>query len=312
MTVLLAGCLGTSDAGTPGTSGGTGTPGTSSGGNGYGGSGGDANGGSGGNAGNGGTGGNGGAGIGGNGGTGTDGADGASGSGFSDSPGSGSTGSGSAGLAGSGRLTSRTIDLSGVTSVVTGANFVVHLRTGGPARAMVTMDDNLTDRVEATVIGDQLRLGIKPGTSVRNATLSAELTVGRLDRLDTSGASRVMVNPALTGPAVALVVSGASVVTGPVMVGQLLATVSGAGTLALSGQVQDLRFSAAGTSQLPMADLTVRRLDATLSGASHATVAVTDTLAAQAAGVSVLRYRGAPSVTRSQTSGVSSIVRDSP
>lgn len=292
---LLAGCLGTSAGGTSGTAG-TGTSGTSSsGGNGYGGNGGDANGGDGGNGGNGGIGGNGGDGYGGQG-------DGGNGGSFSD-PGA---------VTGSGRLTSRTIDLSGVTSVVTGAHFVVHLRTGGPARATVTMDDNLTDRVEATVIGDQLRLGIKPGMSVRNATLSAEVTVGQLDRLGTSGASRVMFNPALTSPALQLVLSGASAVTGPVTVGQVQATVSGAGTLALSGQVQDLRFSAAGGSQLQLADLMVRHLDAMLSGASHATVAVTDTLAAQAAGASVLRYSGTPSVTRSQTSGVSSIVRDSP
>lgn len=301
---LLAGCLGTSAAGTSGTAG-TGTPGTSSsGGNGYGGAGGDANGG---------TGGNGGTGYGGNGGSahgdngadgrdGADGVDGAPGGSFSD-PGA---------VAGSGRLTSRTIDLSGVTSVVAGANFVVHLRMGAPARATITMDDNLTDRVEATVIGDQLRLGIKPGMSVRNATLSAEVTVGQLDRLGTSGASRVMLNPALTSPALQLIVSGTSAVTGPVAVGQVQATVSGAGTLALSGQVQDLRFSVAGASQLSLADLTVRHLDAMLSGASHATVTVTDTLAAQAAGASVLRYRGTPSITRSQTSGISSITADSP
>jgi hypothetical protein len=174
------------------------------------------------------------------------------------------------------------------------------------------MDDNLTDRVTATVVGDQLRLGIKPGMSVRNATLSAEVTVGHLDRLGTSGASRVMLNPALTSPALQLAVSGTSAVTGPVAVGEVQAGVSGTGMLALSGQVQDLRFSAAGASQLPLADLAVRHLDATLSGVSHATVTVTDTLAAQGAGASVLRYRGAPSVTRSQTSGMSSIVRDLP
>lgn len=304
----LAGCLGTSAGGAPGT-GGTGSPGTSSsGGNGYGGNGGDANGGgTGGNGGNG-YGGWGGNGYGGNGGNGTDGRDGVDGVGedgggrFSD-PGA---------VAGSGRLTTRTVDLSGVTSVVAEANFVVHLRTGRSAQAAITMDDNLTDRVAATVTGGQLRLGIKPGMSVRNATLSADVTVGQLDRLVTVGASRVMLDPALTSPALQLNIAGTSAITGPVTVGQVQATVSGAGTLALSGTVQQLSFSAAGASQLPLAELTVRYLDARLSGASHAAVTVTDTVAAQAAGASVLRYRGNPSVTRSQTSGMSSIVRDSP
>ena len=298
----LAGCLGTSAGGTPGT-GGTGT--SSSGGNGYGGNGGDANGGgTGGNGGNGygGWGGNGYGGNGGNGADGRDGVDGTGGGSFSD-PGA---------VAGSGRLTTRTVDLSGVTSVVAEANFVVHLRTGRSAQAAVTMDDNLADRVAATVTGGQLRLGIKPGMSVRNATLSADVTVGQLDRLATAGASRVMLDPTLTSPALHLNIAGTSAITGPVMVGRVQATVSGAGTLALSGNVAQLSFSAAGASQLPLADLTVRYLDAMLSGASHATVTVTDTLAVQAAGASVLRYRGNPSVTRSQTSGMSSIVPDSP
>jgi hypothetical protein len=302
----LAGCLGTSAGGTAGM-GGTGSPGTSSssGGNGYGGNGGDANGGgTGGNGGNGygGWGGNGYGGNSGNGADGRDGVDGTGGGSFSD-PGA---------VAGSGRLTTRTIDLSGVTSVVAEANFVVHLRTGRSAQAAVTMDDNLTDRVAATVTDGQLRLGIKPGMSVRNATLSADVTVGQLDRLATAGASRVMLDPTLTSPALYLNIAGTSAITGPVMVGRVQATVSGAGTLALSGDVAQLSFSAAGASQLPLADLTVRYLDATLSGASHATVTVTDTLAVQAAGASVLRYRGNPSVTRSQTSGMSSIVPDSP
>ncbi len=312
----LAGCLGTSAGGTPG-SGGTGSPGTgNSGGNGYGGNGGDANGagGTGGNGGNG-YGGWGGNGYGGNGGKGADGRDGADGA-------DGVGGAGGAGfsdpaaVAGSGRLTTRTIDLTGVTSVVTGANFVVRLRMGGPpqapGQATVTMDDNLTDRVEATVTGGQLRLGIKPGMSVRNATLSADVAVSRLDRLATAGASRVMLDPALTSPALQLGIAGTSAITGPVAVGRVQATVSGAGTLTLSGDVQELRFNASGASRLPLADLTVRYLDATLSGASQATVTVTDTLAAQAAGASMLRYRGNPNVTHSQTSGMSSIVRDSP
>jgi hypothetical protein len=290
MTGLLAGCLGTSGGPSSGP-GSTGTAGTSGGGNGYGG-----------NAGSGGNGGNGYGGWGGNGYGGTGGnADGGADV-FSDA----------VAVAGSGRLISRPIDLSGVTSVITEANFVVHLRTGGPGRAVVTMDDNLADRVDATVTGDQLRLGIKPGTSVRDATLSAELTVRQLDRLATSGASRVILTPTVINSALQLVVSGASAVTGGVSIGRLQAAVSGAGTLGLSGQAQDLRLSAAGASRLPLADLTVRSLDATLSGASHVTITVNETLAAQATGASVLRYRGTPNVTRSQTSGISSLVQDSP
>jgi hypothetical protein len=275
-TALLAGCLGTSADGGIGGNGGDG----------YGGWGGDGYGGNGGNA---------------NGRAGADGAPGAASGGFSDP----------AAVAGSGRLISRTIDLSEVTSVVAEADFVVHLRAGGPAQAIVTMDDNLADRVDSTVTGDQLRLGIKPGRSVRNATLSADVTVGRLDRLAVSAASRGVLTSTINTPRLQVVVSGAGSVTGPIQIGSVEADVSGAGTLGLSGQVGNLRLQAAGAGRLPLADLIVRHLDATLSGASRTVVTVSDTLAVEATGASMLRYRGTPEITRSQTSGMSSIMADS-
>jgi hypothetical protein len=299
--VLLAGCLGISTSGTGG--------GTTSGGHGYGGQGGSADGGQGGAGGKGGDGGDGhggwgGNGYGGNGGS-ADGADGVEGA-----PGGSYSGTGS--VVGSGRLTSRLIGLSGVTSVVVGAGFVVHLGSGGPAQATITMDDNLTDRIQATVAGGQLRLGLLPGMNVRNATLTAQVTVDHLDRLDTSGVSRVVVVSAPAGPALELVATGTSQVTGPTRVDRVTATASGAATLALSGQARDLHLSGAGTSRLLLADLAVRNLDVVLSGTSHATVTVNDTLAAQTTGASALRYRGTPNITRQHNSGVSSITRDSP
>jgi Putative auto-transporter adhesin, head GIN domain len=300
MTALLAGCLGTSAGPSPGSAG-TGTPGTSRPGAGD-------------NGGNGGRGGDGGDGYGGWGGNGYggDGGDADGKPGAQGAPGAPGGGFANSTVTGSGRLTSRTIDLSGVTSVVAGAHFVVHLRIGGPAQAAVAMDDNLVDRVEATVIGETLRLGIKPGMSVRDATLSADVTVGRLDRLASSAASRVVLTSAITSPALQVDMSGASSITGPISVGQAQAEVSGAANLGLSGQVQDLHLRAAGASRLPLAGLTVGNLDATLSGASHAVVTVSDTLAVQASGASVLRYRGMPHITRSQTAGMSSVVPDSP
>lgn len=308
--VLLAGCLGTS-------TGGTDSGVTDSGGTGVGGQGGSADGGRGGAGGSGGDGGNGyggrgGNGYGGNGGSadGGDGAPGADGAdGVDGAPGDSYPGTGS--VVGSGRLTSRLIGLSGVNSVVVGAGFVVRVGTGTTEQATITMDDNLTDRIDATVTGDQLRLGLTPGAPVRNATLAAEVTVNQLDRLATSGASRVVLALAPTGPALHLVATGASEVAGPIRVDRLQATVSGAATLALSGQARDVHLDGAGASRLLLADLAVRNLDVVLSGTSHATVTVSDTLAVRASGASGLRYRGTPNIIRQQTSGVSSIARDS-
>jgi putative autotransporter adhesin-like protein len=213
-------------------------------------------------------------------------------------------------VTGSGKLTTRTIDLSGVTSVVAGADFTVQLKAVGAEQAKVTMDDNLVDRVEATVSGHELRLGLKPGSNVRNATLRAEVTVNHLNRLAANGASHATLDSPVSGSALQLVVEGASQITGPVAVERLDASESGASVLTLSGRAGSMRLESVGTSQLHGSDLAVDDLDAVLSGVSQATLTVNKTLAVTADGVSVLRYRGNPTITRQETSGVSSVVAD--
>jgi putative peptide zinc metalloprotease protein len=255
-------------------------------------------------------GGNGGNGNGGNGGDGVVGAPGVHGANGADGA-SGGSSSGSGSVADSGHLTSRVIALSGVTSVVVGASFAVRVTVGEPEQATIRIDDNRIDRVAATVTDGTLRLGLKPGSNVRNTTLFAEITVRHLDRLSTSGTSQVTLLSPVTGPALQLVTSGASKVTGPLKVDHLKASQSGASVLALSGHAGDLYLRAAGISRLLGPELTVEDLHAQLSGASQATVAVNGALATTAEGTSVLRYHGTPSIIRRQAFGASSIVSDS-
>ncbi|MGH3933190.1 MAG: GIN domain-containing protein [Pseudonocardiaceae bacterium] len=210
-------------------------------------------------------------------------------------------------MTGSRHLTSRQLDLSSVTDLVVGAGFVVRVQLGKAERATIWMDDNLADLVDATVTDGRLRLGLKPNVNVRNATLAAEITVRNLDQLTASGASQVTLAPELTADALGLEASGASHITGRLRVEAVVAAASGASMLALSGYVGHLTLHATGTSELQLSELAARHLDVVLSGASCAAVAVSDTLAAQTSGASVLRYSGAPRITREQTSGASSI-----
>jgi hypothetical protein len=115
----------------------------------------------------------------------------------------------------------------------------------------------------------------------------------------------------VTGPTLYLVVEGSSKITGALDVDRLEASESGAGVLTLSGRAGALHLNLGGASRLLGSELAVADLDAVLSGASQATIAVSNTLAVTADGASVLRYRGNPSITRQETSGVSSIVPDS-
>jgi hypothetical protein len=71
----------------------------------------------------------------------------------------------------------------------------------------------------------------------------------------------------------------------------------------LSGHVKTLQLSGSGAGQLRLSDLTANTVEAELSGASNAEVPVSNTLAAQASGSSVLHYHGSPNITHKDTSG---------
>ncbi|NMH97851.1 GIN domain-containing protein [Pseudonocardia acidicola] len=244
--------------------------------------------------------------TGGNGGAGGNGADGTGGA--PGAPGSPGTDAGPADPpTGSGHPVAVHVPVPGVTTLVVEAGFTVHVHIGEPEQAIVRMDDNVTGMVEARVDGARLRLGLRPGAAVREATLSAEVTVRHLDQVTAGGASQVRFDSDLIGDNLLLTAAGKSEIGGPIRMTRTQAGVSGASRLALSGQVGRLQVAASGASELTLSALAVTDLDATLSGASHADTAVSGTLAGEVSGASSLRYRGSPRTVRRQVTGASSI-----
>lgn len=90
-------------------------------------------------------------------------------------------------VSGSGIPATRRVAAPGVTVLLVDASFLVHVRLGEPEQAVIWCDDNLVDLVEARIDGNQLRLGLRPRSQVRAATLSAEVTIRYLEQI-TAGA----------------------------------------------------------------------------------------------------------------------------
>ena len=171
------------------------------------------------------------------------------------------------------------------------------------------VDDNLRDRIDYGVSDGTLRLRLKPRSTVRDATLRADVVVRSLREVRASGASYVQIDSELAGDALTVGLSGASEVRGRARVGTLVAETSGASKVRLAGKASGLTVHASGASELDLGELEAQRLEVDLSGASDATVWVRDTIAADVSGASSLRYKGSPRFERQQTSGGSSIER---
>jgi hypothetical protein len=195
-----------------------------------------------------------------------------------------------------------------VTRLDVAYGFDVRVRLGQPEVASVTYDGNLADLLDVRVDDRTLRIQLTPNPSIRNRpTLQVEVTVSRLQEIRAAGASTVTVADKVPTSGLRLLVSGSSRVAANLALDQAEATVSGSSRVTLAGSANAVRAEGSGASNLELTDLDLQDLDITLSGASHGSVHVQRTIAAQVSGASKLAYTGTPQFTKRDTSGASSI-----
>jgi hypothetical protein len=219
---------------------------------------------------------------------------------------SGCTGIDEPTISGSGSVVASPVSVPTFTRIEIIGTFHVTVTAGAPS-VTLHVDENVVDLVDVHVSDDILHIGLKSGTGIRDANLAAEVSAGSLAGVDVSGASEVTLGAGVAGSSVDLSASGASRLLGDLAVARARLELSGACHAELSGSAGALDLVVSGASNLQGDGLTVGALTADLSGASSATLAVTDTLSADLSGASSLHYRGTPTVTHQQTSGGSSI-----
>jgi hypothetical protein len=210
---------------------------------------------------------------------------------------------------GSGKIESQRIAVSPFSRLDVEDTFDVTVSVGQKAAVVVRVDDSHKDALDVRVTDDTLHVGLQPGTSVRDATLQADVTVPALSRIDVSGASQVHLSDEIAADSLELIVSGASSLDGAVRISEGRLDVSGASRASLEGSAVRLDLSAAGASRVEGVAFTAQTLTASLSGASSVELTVTDSLSAEASGASSLRYKGSPQIIRQKVSGLSSITQ---
>ena len=219
----------------------------------------------------------------------------------------GTTACGTKSTAGSGHVVARRIPVAAFSRVEVATAFDVRVSVGAAERVVVHVDDNLARDLDVGVSGNTLHIRLKPGASVSNATLKADVTVRTLAGIAASGASKIALVDEIRAPTLSATLSGASRLDGRVTTPDGRIDLSGAARAGLSGSARRLHVTESGASSLDARGLMARSLTIDLSGASMASVRVTDSMSAGLSGASSLRYRGSPRVIRREVSGGSSI-----
>ena len=189
-------------------------------------------------------------------------------------------------LHGSGVAATQARELTPFTRIeLAGANNV-HVRVGAAQAVAVHADDNLIDRV-TTAVRDGTLVIANRGTFTTTVPVSVDVTVPTLDNFVLSGSGTVDADG--------------------VQAQQFTIRVGGAGTVTVSGTVDRLDATLAGTGDVRLGDLVARDVRATASGTGRLEVHATDALDASVSGVGTIVYRGNPGTVIRNVTGTGSI-----
>jgi hypothetical protein len=180
-------------------------------------------------------------------------------------------------IVGSGQFVSESRPLQAVSRVVASGGLQATVSRGSPESLDITAEDNILPLLDCVERDGTLFLGWKPGSrSVSAHEIVIRIRAGELRSVDASGGSRI----------------GADGIATP----DFNVTLSGAAQFSASGSVERLVVELSGASRVLAADLASRAVTARLSGASHGTLRMRDSLRASVSGASLLEFYGDPVV----------------
>jgi hypothetical protein len=146
----------------------------------------------------------------------------------------------------------------------------------------------------------------------KNRKLRAYVSVVSLKELRAGGASDVDIQGTISVEQLNLHLSGASDLTGKLVVTNLLNIhLSGASDAKISGSSREMKIDASGASDLKAYDFRTMMCDVEASGASTINISVEKEMTAKASGASTVNYKGEAVIRDIRTSGASNITRRS-
>jgi hypothetical protein len=193
-------------------------------------------------------------------------------------------------IVGSGQVVTQNQPFSDFSSVSFSSGFEFAITQSNSFSVKTTTDENIQNYIQISKSGDTLAVELKPGYSITTSTLSVEISMPRLSRLELSGGAH--------GNA-----------TGFVSTNNFEIDASGGSRVQMQGQASDLTVNASGGSQLSLFNYTVRNANVDLSGGSQAEINPGGRIDANLSGGSHLFYSGNPTLGNINVSGGATIER---
>ena len=206
-------------------------------------------------------------------------------------------------ITGSGNLITISKPLTGFNSIEASHTFELNIIQSDVFNVDIELDDNLLEYLTVEKNGDKLILGLRDINSTNNVTLRADISMPDIGWIRLSGASKLDFADMKLTRSLTLNLSGASSVTGKLIVEELYAGLSDASYISFTGNARKINIEGSGASMIAFENFIVNDALIFMSGASFITLNVTDYLSAYLSGASVLGYYGNPAIGVLETSG---------
>ncbi len=214
-------------------------------------------------------------------------------------------------IRGSGNIVSEERKVSGFDRVSLSGFGNVDIEVGDKESLTVTTDDNIMPYVRTEVKGNTLVLdlddkGFNRGYDPTDG-IHFTLVVTDLNRIDISGAGKMVVGELETEKFVVNNSGAASVEIDSLTADELVVTQSGAGTVIVSGTVQGQELNHSGAGSYHAGELESETAILEISGVGSATIWATESLDISISGMGNVIYYGAPRISQN-ISGLGNLV----
>jgi hypothetical protein len=212
------------------------------------------------------------------------------------------------GIIGNGKVETRDEAIGNFSRVDISGNFQVFLEPSEKPYLKMEMDENLYDIVKVHEEGETLRIETRV-TIMQARKKVLHIGIRDLERMDLSGAIRVVSDSVLRLTKLDISMAGAGRLDFEIEARQLKIDISGASECDFRGKVDKFRVHLSGAGDIDAGDLIAQDVEVDLSGAGGARVYAKEMLDVSISGMGSVRYRGEPQI-RKNISGLGSLKRD--
>ena len=210
------------------------------------------------------------------------------------------------GIKGDGNIKKETRAVSAFSEIEVSGMYQVYLTQGKTNSLVIEGDENLMQYIITKNDNNKLIIETKKSLNP-TGDIKIYLTFTSLESIDLSGACEVIGEGRLKFDKIEFEGSGASEFTLDMKAGLVEFDLSGASEIHLKGKANKVLIDGSGAIKISAFDFVINDCEVDLSGASEASLNVTNTLSIDVSGAATIAYKGGAKIIKQSTSGASSI-----